>query len=70
MLWHYGRAHLTHGIGAVLDGDVRDALAVPVTSAGRLEDAPIVCVPPKPSLWWLRRGAATAVNVAFAVLVP
>jgi len=26
-------------------------------------------VPPKPRLWWLRRGAAAAVNVALAALI-
>jgi hypothetical protein len=70
MLTHYGRTHLAHGIGAILEGEVHDPLAVPVTSAGRLEDKPLVCVPSKPRLWWLRRGAAAAVNVALAALIP
>jgi hypothetical protein len=26
-------------------------------------------VPPKPRLWWLRRGAAAAVHVALAALI-
>ena len=69
MLMHYGRTHLAHGISAMLDGEVHDPLAVPVTSAGRLQDEPLVCVPPKPRLWWLRRGAAAAVNVALAALI-
>ena len=69
MLMHYGRTHLAHGISAMLDGEVQDPLAVPVTSAGRLQDEPLVCVPPKPLLWWLRRGAASAVNVALAALI-
>jgi hypothetical protein len=54
----------------VLDGEAHDPLAVPVTSAGRLEDEPLVCAPSKPRLWWLRRGAATAINVALASLIP
>ncbi len=70
MLMHYGRAHLAHGIGAVLEGEVHDPLVVPVTSAGRLEDGPLICVPSKPRLWWLRRGAAGAVNVALVALIP
>ena len=70
MLMHYGRTHLAHGIGARLEGQARDPLTVPVTSAGRLEDEPLVCVPSKPRLWWLRRGAAVAVNVALAALIP
>ena len=69
MLMHYGRTHLAHGISAMLDGEVHDPLAVPVTSAGPLEAEPLVCVPPKPRLWWLRRGAAAAVNVALAALI-
>ena len=69
MLMHSGRTHLAHGISAMLDGELQDPLAVPVTSAGRLQDEPLVCVPPKPHLWWLRRGAAAAVNVALAALI-
>jgi hypothetical protein len=53
----------------MLDAEVRDPLAVPVTSAGRLQDETLVCVPPKPRLWWLRRGAAVTVNVALAALI-
>jgi hypothetical protein len=69
MLMHYGRTHLGRGIGAMLDGEMQDPLAAPVTSAGRLKDEPLVCVPAKPRLWWLRRGAAAAVNVALAALI-
>jgi hypothetical protein len=69
MLMHYGRTHLAHGISAMLDGEVHDPLAVPVTSAGRLQDEPLVCVPRKPRFWWLRRGAAAAVNVALAAVI-
>ena len=70
MLMHYGRAHFAHRIVPMLDVELNDPLAVPVTSAGRLEAEPIICVPPKPRLWWLRRGAAAAVNVAFTALIP
>ena len=69
MLMHDGRAHFAHGISGMLDGEVPNPLAVPVTSAGRLQDEPLVCMPPKPRLWWLRRGAAAAVNMAFAALI-
>jgi hypothetical protein len=69
MVMHYGRTHLAHAISAMLDGEVRDPLAVPVTSAGRLQDEPLVCVPPQRRLWWLRRGAAAAVNVALTALI-
>jgi hypothetical protein len=69
MLMHYGRTHLAHGLGTMLDGEWIDPLAVPVTSAGPLEAKPLICVPPKPRLWWLRRGGAAAGNVALAALI-
>jgi hypothetical protein len=70
MVSRYGRTHLAHAIGGKLNGDVRDALAVPVISAGHIEDEPLICKPPTPPLQWLRRGAATAVNIALAALLP
>lgn len=70
MLMHYGRTHLAHGIGTLLDGEWTDPLAVRVTSAGSLEAEPLICVPPKPRLWWLRRGAAVVSNVALAAVIP
>jgi len=69
MLMHYGRTHVARGIGALIDYDVDDPLAVPITLAGQLKDEPLVCVPPKPRLWWLRRGAAAAVNMALPALI-
>jgi len=69
MQMHYGRTHLAHGVGALLDYEVNDPLAVPITSAGQLKNEPLVCVPPKPRLWWLRRGAAVAVNMALSALI-
>jgi len=70
MLMHYGRTHLARGTGTMLDGERIDRLAVPVTLPGPLEAEPLICVPPKPRLWWLRRGAAVVSNVAFAGLIP
>jgi len=70
MLMHYGRTHLAHGLGAILDGEGIEPLAVPVTSAGPLGAEPLICVPPKPRLWWLRRGAAAVGNVALTALIP
>jgi hypothetical protein len=70
MLMHYGRTHLAHGLGTLLDGERIDPLAVPVTSTGPVEAEPLICVPPKPRLWWLRRGAAVVGNVALAALIP
>jgi hypothetical protein len=70
MVLYYGRTHLATGIGAMLDTEVHGPLVVPVTSAGQLQDAPLVCVPPTPRLRWLRSGASVAVNVAVAALIP
>lgn len=70
MLMHYGRTHLAHRIGTMLDGQWNDSLMVPVTSAGSLEAEPLICVPPKPRLWWLRRGAAVVASVALPALIP
>lgn len=70
MLMHYGRTHLAHRIGTMFGGHADDPLTVPVTSAGPLEAEALVCVPPRPRLWWLRRGAAVAGQVALAALIP
>lgn len=70
MLMHYGGMHLAHGIGTMLEGEGIDPLAVPITSGGPLGAKPLICVPPKPRLWWLRRGAAAVGNVALAALIP
>jgi len=70
MLVHYGRTHLAHGIGTMLESEWIDSLTVPVTSATTLEANPLICVPPKPRLWWLRRGAVVVSNVALAALIP
>jgi hypothetical protein len=70
ILMHYGRTHLAAGISAMLDPEVHGPLVVPVTSTGQLQDEPLVCVPPKPRLRWLRRGASVAVNVGVAALIP
>jgi hypothetical protein len=64
MLVSYGRSHLAHSIGGMLDGSVEDPLVVPVTSSGPLEDEPLVCKPARGRLWWVREAAATAVRIA------
>jgi hypothetical protein len=70
MLMHYGGTHLAYGIGIMLDGEWNDPLVVPVASAGPVKPEPIVCLPPKPRLWWLRRGAAAVANLALTALFP
>src|SRR6188474_1409191 len=69
MLMHYGRTHLAHGVGTMFNGERIDPLAVLVTSVGPLEAKPLTCVPPKPRLWWLRRGGAAVGNVALGALI-
>ena len=70
MLMHYGRTHLTHGLGTRLEGERIDPLAVPVAAGGPLGAEPLICVPPKPRLWWLRRGAAVVGNLSLVALIP
>jgi len=64
MLASYGRTHLAHAIGGMLDSSVEDPLVVPVTSSGRWDDQPLVCQPARARLWWLRRIAAVAIGIA------
>jgi hypothetical protein len=66
MAAQYGRTHLARGVSAVLDEEPREPLIVPVTSGATSADQVLVCRPPKARLWWLRRGAGIAVNVALA----
>lgn len=70
MLTRYGSTHLARGIHAVLDDERADALAVPVTTHGRPESELLICTPPKPRLWWLRRGGALAINLAMGAVLP
>ena len=68
MLRHYGLTHAAHGIGPLLDGTGSEPLVVPVTSAGQ-QAAPIICVPPKARLWWLRRGANLIGKIALGAVI-
>ena len=70
MLRHYGVAQAAHRIGPWLDGREDEALTVSVTSAGKLDAEPLVCVPPKAPFWWLRRGAAIVSKVAVSAVIP
>ena len=70
MLRHYGLTHLAHRIEPMLDDHGSDPLAVPVTSAGPPEAEPLICVPAKARLWWLRRGAIVAGKIALGTLIP
>ncbi len=70
MLMHYGRTHVAHRIGAMLDDHWNGPLKVPVASAAPQKAEPLICVPPKARLWWLRRGAAIVSNIALPALIP
>ncbi len=70
MLTRYGRTHLARGIHAGLDDARPDALAVPVATPEGPGSELLVCTPPKPRLWWLRRGGALAIDLAMAALLP
>jgi len=64
---HYGLAHLAHRLGPMLDGRANDSLALPVTSEG-VETEPLICVPSKARLWWLRSAASIVGRVALGVM--
>jgi len=67
MARHYGLAHLAHGLGPMLADRANDPLAVTVTSAG-VEAEPLICVPPKARLWWLRSAATIVGRVALGMM--
>ena len=69
MLRHYGLTHLGHRLFPMLDGNGNDPLLLPVMSGGELKDEPLICVPPKARLWWLRRGAAVVGKIALGTVV-
>ncbi len=70
MLKHYARTHLGRGVAAMLDEEKADSLVVPVTSGGKTVNDTLVCDPPNPRLWWLRRSGSVAANLAIAALMP
>jgi len=69
MLMHYGRTHLGHSVQSLLDYDQPDRLVLPVVS-GPSDSTPLICDPPKPRLWWLRRGGSMAVEMVLNGFMP
>lgn len=61
MVTHYGTTHLARSVGSWLEADQVEPLVVP-----RADGEMLVCHPPKPRLWWLRRGLGVLANVALA----
>ncbi len=70
MVRHYGLTHLAHRLGPLIDDRRDDPLVVPVTAAEPIDAEPLVCVPPRARLWWLRRGAGVVSKIALTTLVP
>jgi hypothetical protein len=64
---HYGLAHLAHRLGPMRDGPANDSLALPVTTDG-IETEPLICVPSKARLWWLRSAGTIVGRVALGVM--
>ena len=63
MLMHYGRTHLAHAIDERFAAAAGDGMVVPLATAAHVHGE-LECKPKKPRLWWLRRGALTAVRLA------
>jgi hypothetical protein len=67
-LTHYGRTHLARVVTGLLDVEKADALAVPVTSGAHPDRDVLVCDPPKPRWWWLRRSGVMAMDLMLSAL--
>lgn len=67
MLTHYGRTHAVRGVHRLLDMGATDVLAVPV-APGAVPNDLVVCQPPRPRLWWLRRGGTIAADLLIGAL--
>jgi len=67
---YYGRAHLSHGVGAMFNDQPGDTLAVPIVGKGRTTGEFIACEPVKSRWRWLRRGAVYGIDLALAAALP
>lgn len=73
LLSSYALTHLGGAARAALEGETleRSGFAVPVKAsgddAGLLDGQFLMCDPPKPRLWWLRRASTLAVDLALGV---
>lgn len=76
LLTSYGLTHLGVAARAALEGETLDAsgLLVPVKAsaddAGLRNGRFLICDPPKPRLWWLRRGSMLAADMALGAFGP
>lgn len=67
---HYGRTQLSRLLRASLEETPSEPLVVPITGSSRAAGEQLVCAPPKPKLWWLRRGVVQVADVVLAVVLP
>jgi hypothetical protein len=65
---HYARTHAGRGLRAVLEGEIREPLAVPVVGSGRNAGEFLICEPPRSRWRWLRVGAIHAIDIAVAAI--
>ena len=67
---YYGRTQLSRLVHATLGETSTESLAVPITGSGRASGELLVCTPPKPKLWWLRRAAMYVSDIGLAAFLP
>lgn len=67
---YYGRTQLSRLVGATLEETTTESLVVPITGSSPATGELIVCTPPKPRLWWLRRGVIQATDLALGAVLP
>jgi hypothetical protein len=67
---HYGRTQLSRLVRSGLQELPAEALAVPVTGSGAAPGEVLVCTPPRPGAWWLRRGVVVAADLVLAIVLP
>ena len=64
---HYGRTQVSRLVRVTLEETLMEPLAVPIAGNGPAAGELLVCTPPKPRLWWLRRGVLLATDVVLAI---
>jgi hypothetical protein len=69
-LAHYGRTQLSRLVRVPLDEAPAESMVVPVTGNSQAPGEFVVCTPPKPRLWWLRRGVTLVSDVVLAAVLP
>jgi hypothetical protein len=65
---YYGRTQVSRLVRDSLHETPMESLAVPITGSSPASGELLVCTPPKPRLWWLRRGVLLATDLVLAVV--